>query len=201
VILLGIFEKDLASATLLAVPELYTKGQQNGGFSFRIYIGWMFMAASEAVVVFFLMLALFGRILSTGDNGLYAMGVLTYSAVVILVSIKLLYVGPVPSRDDLLTCFSLLEMHSKSIVSAIGIILSVGGWFLWNLVLSSIYKSNVIYNVKEGFLHRFGRSAAWWLVLILVVSSCLTIELAIASIQCAYWATDVGATILGTGPR
>ncbi|KAI9777848.1 MAG: hypothetical protein M1839_008525 [Geoglossum umbratile] len=174
VILLGIFEKDLGSATLLAVPELYTKGQRNGSFNFKIYLGWMFMAASEAMVVFFLMLGLFGRILLVNDNGLYAMGVLTYSSVVILVSIKLL----------------LLEMHNKSAVSAIGITLSVGCWFLWNLTLSSIYKNNVIYDVKGGFLHRFGQSATWWLVLILVVSSCVTFELAVASIRCAYWTTD-----------
>ncbi|KAH0551396.1 hypothetical protein GP486_007389 [Trichoglossum hirsutum] len=174
VILLGIFEKDLASSTLLAVPELYTMGQRNGAFNFKIYLGWMFMAASEAMVVFFLMLGLFGRILFTQDNGLYAMGVLTYSAVVILVSAKLL----------------LLEMHNKSIVSAIGIVISVGGWFLWNLTLSSLYKNNVIYNVKKGFLQRFGQSATWWLVLIVVISSCVTLELAVASIRGAYWATD-----------
>jgi len=95
VILLGIFEKDLGSATLLAVPELYTKGQRNGSFNFKIYLGWMFMAASEAMVVFFLMLGLFGRILFVNDNGLYAMGVLTYSSAVILISIKLLYVSHV----------------------------------------------------------------------------------------------------------
>ncbi|KAH0547563.1 hypothetical protein FGG08_000288 [Glutinoglossum americanum] len=175
VILLGVFEKDLSPATLLAVPELYTKGQRNGGFNFKIYLGWMFMAASEAVVVFFLMLVLFGKITFAQDNGLYAMGVLTYSAVVILISIKLL----------------LLEMHNKSVVSAIGIILSVGCWFLWNLSLSSFYKNNVIYNVKDGLLQRFGRSATWWLVLILVVSSCVIIEFAATSIRCAYWASDV----------
>ncbi|KAI9763285.1 MAG: hypothetical protein M1840_000767 [Geoglossum simile] len=169
-----IFEKDLGPATLLAIPELYTECQRNGSFNFKIYLGWMFMAASEAMVVFFLMLILFGRILFAHDNGLYAMGVLTYSSIVILISIKLL----------------LLEMHNKSVVSLIGIALSIGCWFLWNLILSSTYKSNVIYNARGGFLHRFGQSATWWIVLILVVSSCIMFELAIASIRRMYWATD-----------
>jgi len=100
----------------------------------------------------------------------------------------------------MLTHCRLLEMHNKSVVSAIGITLSVGCWFLWNLTLSSIYKNNVIYDVKGGFLHRFGQSATWWLVLILVVSSCVTFELAVASIRCAYWTTDVSAVTPGIGP-
>src|ERR1700761_5485599 len=48
VIFMGIFEKDLQASTLLAVPELYTKGQRHGGFNMRLYLGWSFMATSEA---------------------------------------------------------------------------------------------------------------------------------------------------------
>lgn len=50
VIFMGVFEKDLSASTLLAVPELYTIGQRNGGFNFRVYLGWMFMASGEAMV-------------------------------------------------------------------------------------------------------------------------------------------------------
>ena len=157
------------------------------------------MAASEAMVVYFLMFGLFGKILFTHDNGLYAMGVLTYSAAVVFISIKLLYVGRIHAQlKSRLTHFRLLEMHSKSVVSLIGIILSIGAWFFWNLVLSSAYKNNVIYNVKGGLLSRFGQSATWWLVLILVVSSCVTLELAVASIRSTYRTTDVSTVILGT---
>ena len=55
VIFLGIFEQDLSATTLLAVPELYAQGQRNAAFNFQKYIWWMFMAVSEAVVVYFLM--------------------------------------------------------------------------------------------------------------------------------------------------
>ena len=90
VIFLGIFEKDLAASTLLAIPELYTKGQRGEGFNIRVYAGWMFMAASESCFVYFIMLGLYGQTLFTRDNGLYAMGVLTFSSVVVIVATKLL---------------------------------------------------------------------------------------------------------------
>lgn len=86
---LGIFEKDLSASTLLAVPELYTKGQRSAGFNLKVYLGWIFMASSEAIIIFFVMLGLFGEVRFTKDNSLYAMGVLTYSACVILIATKL----------------------------------------------------------------------------------------------------------------
>lgn len=89
VIFIGIFEKDLAAATLLAVPELYTKGQRNGGFNFKIYFGWMLMAAAQSAFLFFIMLRFYGEVPFTLDNGLYAMGTMTFSAAVILISTKM----------------------------------------------------------------------------------------------------------------
>jgi phospholipid-translocating ATPase len=89
VIFMGIFEKDLAASTLLAVPELYTKGQKDGGFNLKVYLGWMFMAAAEAMVVFFSMLGLFGEVAFTEDNSLFAMGDMTFTACVILINLKM----------------------------------------------------------------------------------------------------------------
>ncbi|KAI9788660.1 MAG: hypothetical protein M1835_002165 [Candelina submexicana] len=175
VIFLGVFEKDLAASTLLAVPELYTKGQKARGFNFPIYLGWIFMAASEAMMVFFLMLGLYGQALFTEDNGLYAMGALTFSACVIVIWAKL----------------QSIEMHNKSVISAISFVLCVGGWFLWNILLSALYANNTVYNVKQGFLDRFGRNPLWWLVLILVVSACIVFELGVTALRAAYWPTDV----------
>jgi phospholipid-translocating ATPase len=90
VIFLGIFKKDLSASTLLAVPELYKKGQRSAGFNFKVYFGWTFVASVEAIIVFNIMLRMYGRALFTKDNGLYAMGVMTFSAIVILIAIKLL---------------------------------------------------------------------------------------------------------------
>ncbi|KAI9840762.1 MAG: hypothetical protein M1837_001336 [Sclerophora amabilis] len=175
VIFMGIFEKDLAASTLLAVPELYTKGQRSGGFNIKVYLGWMFMASAEAMVVYFVMFGLYGQTRFTTDNGLFAMGVLTYSACVILISAKLQFI----------------EMHNKSIMVAVSVFICVGGWFLWNVILSLSYKDNTIYHVKGGLLNRFGDNALWWLVLILIVASCVIFEVGVTSLRSALFPTDV----------
>ncbi|OCK80446.1 phospholipid-translocating P-type ATPase [Lepidopterella palustris CBS 459.81] len=176
VIFMGIFEKDLAASTLLAVPELYTKGQLNGGFNFRIYFGWMFMAASEAMVVYFIMLGLYGQAIFTNDQGLFAMGDLTFTACVIIISSKM----------------QLIEMHNKSIVVCIALFCSIGGWFLWNILLDVLYKKNSpIYHVRDAFFSSFGRNALWWLTLILIVSSVIILELGVGSLRAAFFTSDV----------
>jgi phospholipid-translocating ATPase len=175
VIFIGVFEKDLAASTLLAVPELYTKGQKNGSFNFRIYLGWMFMAASEAIAVFFCMFSIFGKAVITKDNTLFAMGDMTYTAVVIIIWVKL----------------QLIDMHNKSYVIAISGILCVGGWFLWNIILGAIYHDDIIYDVKGGMLYRFGRSVLWWFTLVIIIAAVVVWELAVASLRAAWFPTDV----------
>lgn len=102
VIFMGIFEKDLSASTLLAVPELYTKGQRNGGFNFRVYLGWMFMASAEAMVIYFCMLGLYGQALFTEDNSIFALGSITFTSCVVLINTKMQYVSssPFPSTPS-----------------------------------------------------------------------------------------------------
>ena len=174
VIFMGIFEKDLAASTLLAVPELYTIGHRNGAFNLFVYAFWVFMASTEAVVIFFIMLGLYGRALFTTDNDLFAMGALTFTACVIVIATKIQF----------------LELHNKSITCAIAMVLSIGGWFLWNIILSAVYSNNTIYDVKQGFLQRFGRNALWWLTLILVVTACWSFEIAVKSLRVTWAPSD-----------
>ncbi|KAF1943813.1 phospholipid-translocating P-type ATPase [Clathrospora elynae] len=175
VIFMGIFEKDLAASTLLAVPELYTKGQRNGGFNVKVYLVWMFMATAEAMVVYFCMWGLYGEIGWSEDGSIFALGSITYTAVVWLIALKMQF----------------LETHSKTITNAIALFLSIGGWFLWNIILSSVYKtSSKIYYVRDAFLHLFGTSLAWWLTLILIILSVLVFEMAVQSLLAAYFTTD-----------
>jgi phospholipid-translocating ATPase len=175
IIFLGAFMADLSPVTLLAVPELYTKGQRKGAFNFKIWLFWTFMATAEAMLVFFIMYGIFARTTFTQDNGLFAMGVMTYTACVLIVNVKL----------------QVLEIHNKTILAVIALVLSVGGWFAWNIMLSAVYKNNVIYNVKMGFLDRFGRNALWWLTLIVIVLSFLLFELAIKALKAAFFPSDV----------
>ena len=175
IIFLGIFEKDLSPSTLIAVPELYTKGQRSGAFNFKIYLGWMFMAASEAMVVYFTMWGLFGRAIFTPGKDLFAMGDLTFSACVILINTKL----------------QLLEQHNKSIIALACMIIEVGGWWLWNIILSFTYADNFEYGVKDGILERFGRNPLWWCCLIAIVVSCVLFEIGVRTVKGVFFPTDV----------
>jgi phospholipid-translocating ATPase len=175
VIFLGVFEKDLLPQTLIAVPELYTKGQRNGGFNFKIFLAWIFMASSEAVIIFFTMLGLYAQATFTKDQGLYAIGSLTFTSCIILISMKL----------------QVIEIHNKSIMAVIACVLSIGGWFLWMIILASIYNDNVTYNVRDSFFVRFGDNLLWWLTLLLIVIATMWFEFGIQSFKAAYFATDV----------
>ena len=175
IIFLGAFMAELSPVTLLAVPELYTKGQRKGSFNFKLYLWWNFMATVEAMLVFFIMYGIYARTTFTLDNGLFAMGVMTYTACVIIVNMKL----------------QVLEIHNKNILVVIALVLSIGAWFVWNIILSAAYENNVIYNVKSGFLERFGRNALWWLTLTVIVLSFLLFELAIKALKANLFPSDV----------
>lgn len=175
VIFMGVFEKDLAASTLLAAPELYTKGQRNGGFNLKIYFFWAFMAVSEAMLVFFTSHALYGQALFTKDNDLYATGALSFTCCIMVISLKL----------------QVLELHNKSAAAIVAIVLSVGGWYLWNILLSIIYTNNVIYKVKHAFLEEFGQNVMWWLTLIVMVVAFTVYETSVSTIRSVIFPTDV----------
>lgn len=175
VMCIGVFDKDLAASTLLAVPELYiSMGQRNNGFNIWIYLGWTAMAVSEACIVFFSMLFMFGRAETTKDNTLFSMGDLNFVAVVIIVSLKLL----------------VLEMHNKSIVAGITLFLSVGAPFLWNLIFAAAYPLTTAYHVRGGFFIGFGQNPTWWLTLIFIIVCVYTYELSISALRKAFFPTD-----------
>ena len=175
VIFMGIFEQDLSASTLMAVPELYhSLGPRNDGFNIRIYLAWVAMAASQAVIVFFIMLGLFGQTIFTTDNGLYAMGALTFTACIVIIATKMQF----------------WELYNKTYTCLISMFVSVGGWFLWMIILSTTYHNNVIYDVKEGFLERFGRNALWWLTLILILVACWVLEFGVKAAQRSWFPND-----------
>ncbi|KAF2825589.1 phospholipid-translocating P-type ATPase [Ophiobolus disseminans] len=176
VIFMGVFEKDLAASTLLAVPELYTKGQRNGAFNFKVYLGWMFMASGEAMLVYFLMLGLYGQVGWTEDDSIYALGTVTYSAIVWVIALKLQFISP----------------HTLTLLNLLALTLSIGGWFLWTIILSLAYNpSSRIYFVRSTFLHGFGANLNWWLCLIIILLAVLVFEYAVEAVRVAWWPSDV----------
>ncbi|TPX10958.1 uncharacterized protein E0L32_008164 [Thyridium curvatum] len=174
VILIGIFEKDLRAETLLAVPELYTFGQRNSAFSFRIYLGWMFMAVTEAVIIFRMLYAFFSQSLFTMDTTLYAMGTVAFTVSVIFINIKMLA----------------LEMHHQTVISFLGLTVSVAGWFAWNVFLSAVYGHGGPYRVRKELLWNFGRKYSWWLTCAVILAACVVLELVVTSARRAFWPRD-----------
>lgn len=175
VILLGIFEQDLRAETLLAWPELYMYGQRSGAFNMRKYIGWTLTGVVEAVLVFFGIWALFRHIPSNGDDGLFAMGDLAFSAAVILINIKLL----------------VLELHNKTAVTFLGFFISVAGWWLWNVFLAAIFSRKPgPYTVRDGLFENFGRNPVWWLGLVMVLAVVVVGELSVTAVRRVFWPVD-----------
>lgn len=90
VILLGIFEKDLKADTLLAVPELYTYGQRNGGFNFKKYLGWMVMGLVETVLIFWMVYFHWHKLPFNHDNSIFPLGQLAYQVCIVIINVKVL---------------------------------------------------------------------------------------------------------------
>ncbi|KAJ5835997.1 ATPase P-type K/Mg/Cd/Cu/Zn/Na/Ca/Na/H-transporter [Penicillium robsamsonii] len=179
VIFLGIFTKDLSASTLLAVPELYTKGQRHGGFNIKLYLGWSFMATCEAVIIFFTMWSLFGLArVNPSDNDIFSMGLLTFSACIIVINVKL----------------QALEVHNKTYMSLLVIIISVGGWFMWDLILDREYTMSSgkgIYFLPSNFIHHSGHNLLFWTVLLLSISAVLLFEFTVSALRAFFFPTDV----------
>lgn len=178
VIFLGILEQDLSASTLLAVPELYIIGQRNEGFNIRKYIGWMFMAVCECMIIYFTMFGLYGEALWSRDANLLSMGTLCFTGAVVFINTKLL----------------VIEKHNKTYLTALAWTITVGGWFVWQLFLSgapvSAKKMRFLYPMKDDFIKGFGRDGLWWLVLFLMIASLILFELGVKSVRKAFWPTD-----------
>ena len=160
VIFMGIFEQDLNAETLLATPELYRIGLQNDGFNIWIYLEWAVIATFESTMTFFLMYSLFGSAAYAVDNDLFTLGALTFTACVVIINTKIQFI----------------ELHHKTVTTIIALVLSIGGWFLWNIILDEAYRNNYLYDVRNNFLKHFGRDTLWWLSLILIVISFCVFE-------------------------
>lgn len=86
-------------------------------------------------------------------------------------------------------------MTKKTYVSIIGMVLSIGGWFLWTIILAAIYKprNDKAYNqypVYDDFLVHYGRDFSWWLNTFLIVSAVILYDIAVSSLRKAFWPTD-----------
>jgi phospholipid-translocating ATPase len=88
-------------------------------------------------------------------------------------------------------CVRFIETHSKTLTNALALFCSIGGWFLWNIILSCLYTyPSKIYYVRNTFLHLFGPDVHWWATLILILLAVTTFEFATISLRSAFLTTD-----------
>lgn len=86
-------------------------------------------------------------------------------------------------------------MSKITYISAIGMTLSIGGWFLFTVVLTAIYKPRndknyIQYPVYESFFVEYGRDLTWWLNTLLIITVLILLDLAVTSIRKAFRPTD-----------
>ncbi|CAG8443687.1 9186_t:CDS:2 [Diversispora eburnea] len=143
VIVIGMFEKDLKRKTLIGVPELYQLGQRNGAFNLKLFFSWMCAGIFHAFVIVSTTVLLHGMFLSyelraVGSPQLYELGLVSYTCVVIIVTIKIAY----------------LECHNWTIITHVTSLLTLFGWFLWQTIYSFIYpvvSKSAAYDVRGVF--------------------------------------------------
>ncbi|KAH3674993.1 hypothetical protein WICPIJ_009379 [Wickerhamomyces pijperi] len=176
VLCIGMFEKDLKPATLLAVPELYCKGRLSQAFNLPIFIGWMIIATLTSLLVCFASWYIWG-VSATFDNNIYPMGVLTFTTIVFTVNIK----------------FQFLEQRNITYLNFLAVGISCFGLLGWTCFLPGIYKETTskIYDVYKGLYWKFGQDVTFWATLLILITMALTFDTIIQVLRNWFFFTDV----------
>ncbi|CDR40459.1 CYFA0S05e00782g1_1 [Cyberlindnera fabianii] len=176
VLCIGMFEKDLKPATLLAAPELYSKGRLHQGFNLRIFVGWMVVAASTSLLITFSGWYIWG-FHALLDNSLYPMGTLNFTAIIFTINLKL----------------QLLEQHNRTWLNAASILISCLGWLLWCCLLPGLYKEDTskIYDVYKGFYWKFGKDITWWAATLITITMPLMFDTILQVFRHWFFPTEV----------
>lgn len=154
VLCVGMFDKDLQPATLLAVPELYSKGRTYQAFNLRVFVGWMILAALQSLGMSFILYYVWG-FLALKDNDVFPLGTLLFATLTVVINAK---------------C-EILEMQNRQWVAAAAFIISVGGYALWNVLIMVLYRSkeSPIFFVSYGLV-AFGPDTSWWAALLALIT-------------------------------
>ncbi|EPS42478.1 hypothetical protein H072_3562 [Dactylellina haptotyla CBS 200.50] len=175
IIFLGIMEKDLEQETLLAVPELYVYNKRTI-FNMYSYLAWVTLAVGQAALIWYVTNELYNMTILCPNQGLYSVGTLVYTVVVLFVNTKLQFT----------------EQHNKTIVAVIVWVISVGGWFLWNVVIIGYgFSSWTIYYLPQEFALHVGRDLLWWVVVLFVTGCCIIFELMMKSLKTSFFPNEV----------
>ncbi|KAI1377631.1 phospholipid-translocating P-type ATPase [Hypoxylon crocopeplum] len=168
VICLGIWEQDLSAETLLAVPELYVRGQRNSELNIPKFVRWMAAAATEGVLVWLGVWAAYSVFGQARDDGLFALGDLVFTIGIMWINWKIF----------------IIEMHYKTAIVLGAFVLTIAGWWAWNAFLAGVYAPQPSpYPARDGFTETFGKDPLWWLILIVIVLALISIELVYKAVK------------------
>ncbi|PMB67849.1 putative phospholipid-transporting ATPase [Beauveria bassiana] len=178
-ICMGIWEQDLRAETLLAIPELYVYGQRDMGLNVWKYARWMLLAAIEGVITWYGVWAGYGWIHPRArDEGLYAVGTLTFTTGVMWINWKLF----------------IFETHYKASIVMGSFFVTTIGWFAWISFLDGIFAATPSgpYDVKHSFRYKWGPDAVWWATLFAVLGTLWLLEMTMKVIKrhlilCGVW--------------
>lgn len=175
VLCLGIFEQDLSSTTLIAVPELYIMGQNNERFGLLLFLGWIVVAALESVGVSFLAFYIFGEE-CLYDNSLYPLSMVSFSSVLLVVTTKL----------------NFFEQHYISVINWAVFIIENGGWWCWSMLLAYVYRKNPskIYYVGDSLFKTFGKDGSFWATILVIYGLCVMFEFLIRLARVTFLPTE-----------
>ncbi|CAH6720416.1 probable phospholipid-transporting ATPase Dnf3p [[Candida] jaroonii] len=163
VLVVGIFDKDLKPATLLAVPELYAKGRLYQAFNLKVFVSWMVLAALQSVGISFLSWHLWA-LTALRDNTTLPLGTLLFATLVIIINIKCEFI----------------ELQNRNWLAFAAFIISVGGYAVWNVLIMFLYRSKVaaIFYVEYGLLE-FGQDVTFWASLLILFTIPLLLDILI----------------------
>lgn len=175
VICIGMFDKDLRPATLIAVPELYSTGRLYRAFNLRIFLYWMVLAAFQSVAISFVAFFTWG-FSALKDNSLLPLGTAVFWALVIVINGKILF----------------LEMRNKQWLAFASFLISVLGYGLWNVLIMMLYRSgeHAIYYAAYGLL-QFGADISWWADVLLLFTLLLLFDLFVKVFKFMFVPNDV----------
>lgn len=174
IICIGMFDKDLKPATLIAVPELYAKGRQYRAFNLRVFVSWMVLAALQSVGISFISWYVWG-FTALHDNSVLPLGTMMFAALTIIINVKI----------------TLLEMQNRQWLAFASCIISVGGYAVWNVLIMFLYrtKDSPIFFVAYGLV-TFGPDSSWWAALLLLFALPLLFDLFIKVVLFVFKPTD-----------
>lgn len=160
-IVLGVFDQELVADYALAFPEIYSKGQRNTAYSFRVFLSWILSAIWQSAVIFFVCFWGFGDIPQAGGQmlGMWAFGTVVFSVVIFTVHVMLL-----------------VYQSSWTKLSAILYVLSFLTWFVigclfsWRPIALTSRLSPPLYAV----IHRIFADPKFWLVSMLCPVLCVS---------------------------